>query len=600
MAQKQLQFFRVASLENVVNPVAGGIYFNLADKTINVRTDSGWDKFAGNLKDIEWDAAKKILTINKYDDSTISLNLSDIASASEVAAQLKTIGEQIAALEKNLGDTVADLDAEVTSTDGTHVAVKVTEVDGVITAVNVSESDIASAEALAQEVTDRQQAITGLLGDAAEDYNTLGKLEDKIQAVVADAKSYSIVAVTEGLSANVKEAFKLVDEDGTQAGAQINVYKDSALQKVELVGQELQFTYLLASGEEETVGVDVSAFLAESEFADGLQVVDHIVKVKIDSTSESFLTVDKDGVKLAGVQDAIDTAVADAAADIKEVTDDLNERVIELEATKETVASALQAKDIETGSANGTIAVKGEDIAVKGLGSAAYTEASAYATADQGALADSAVQSVVTGSTAGTIAVDGTDVAVNGLKSAAFVETTAFDAAGSAANAQAAAIEEARKLANAAQAAATTKVVEGTDAGNNIEIVSATDEAGAVTYTVNLTDVASAAALAKEAEDRADAIDAINEKIGTVTEGKDVVTMISDAEAAAKAYADGLVKNEDGTAKFDAAGAAATAEQNAKDYADGLAGNYDEAGAAAQALADAKSYADGLWMWGEF
>jgi uncharacterized membrane protein len=35
MAQKQLQFFRVASLENVVNPVAGGIYFNLADKTIN-------------------------------------------------------------------------------------------------------------------------------------------------------------------------------------------------------------------------------------------------------------------------------------------------------------------------------------------------------------------------------------------------------------------------------------------------------------------------------------------------------------------------------------------------------------------------------------
>lgn len=46
--------------------------------------------------------------------------------------------------------------------------------------------------------------------------------------------------------------------------------------------------------------------------------------------------------------------------------------------------------------------------------------------------ADSAVQTVAEGATNGTIAVDGTDVAVHGLGSAAFVDTTAFDAAGSA------------------------------------------------------------------------------------------------------------------------------------------------------------------------
>ena len=43
---------------------------------------------------------------------------------------------------------------------------------------------------------------------------------------------------------------------------------------------------------------------------------------------------------------------------------------------------------------------------------------------------------------------------------------------------------------------------------------------------------------------------------------------------------------------YDAAGSAATAEQNAKDYADSLAVNYDEAGAADQALKDAKAYTD--------
>ena len=43
--------------------------------------------------------------------------------------------------------------------------------------------------------------------------------------------------------------------------------------------------------------------------------------------------------------------------------------------------SALQKADITTGSANGTIAVEGADVAVRGLGSAAFTESSAYATA---------------------------------------------------------------------------------------------------------------------------------------------------------------------------------------------------------------------------
>ena len=91
-------------------------------------------------------------------------------------------------------------------------------------------------------------------------------------------------------------------------------------------------------------------------------------------------------------------------------------------------------KSVVQGSTNGTISVDGTDISVHGLGSAAYTDSSAYATAAQGTTADNAVQSVkvngtaltedanhdvnltiATGSTAGTIAVNGTNVAVNGV-----------------------------------------------------------------------------------------------------------------------------------------------------------------------------------------
>ena len=53
-----------------------------------------------------------------------------------------------------------------------------------------------------------------------------------------------------------------------------------------------------------------------------------------------------------------------------------------------TRAQLPTAPEITTGSANGTIAVGGVDVAVKGLGSAAYTETTAYATAAQGTKAD--------------------------------------------------------------------------------------------------------------------------------------------------------------------------------------------------------------------
>lgn len=91
---------------------------------------------------------------------------------------------------------------------------------------------------------------------------------------------------------------------------------------------------------------------------------------------------------------------------------------------------SVQTVTLSAGTNNGTLklTVDGKDtdnIAVKGLGSAAYTNASNYATAAQGALATNAVRKVVTGSANGTISVTtgtgaATDIAVKGLGSAAY------------------------------------------------------------------------------------------------------------------------------------------------------------------------------------
>lgn len=74
--------------------------------------------------------------------------------------------------------------------------------------------------------------------------------------------------------------------------------------------------------------------------------------------------------------------------------------------------------------------------------------ASNYATAAQGAKADTALQKadITTGGAQGTISVKGGDVAVNGLKSAAYTEASAYDAAGAATQALADAKEYANGL----------------------------------------------------------------------------------------------------------------------------------------------------------
>lgn len=85
---------------------------------------------------------------------------------------------------------------------------------------------------------------------------------------------------------------------------------DGAIQAGSPVGSTaLCISYILADGTYKLAKLDYSKFLEETEFANGLEVKDHKVYVKVDPLSESFLTVSSTGVKISGVQNAINTAV---------------------------------------------------------------------------------------------------------------------------------------------------------------------------------------------------------------------------------------------------------------------------------------------------
>lgn len=186
------------------------------------------------------------------------------------------------------------------------------------------------------------------------------------------------------------------------------------------------------------------------------------------------------------------------------------------------IESRVEAIETQLGDGEGSVTDQIADAKQEAVdASKEYTDSLAgnYATAAQGALADSALQKedITTGTANGTIAIEGTDVAVAGLGSAAFVETTAFDAAGTAET-------KVNELANGQ--VATNK--------SDIEAIETSLAEGGAT--------ANAIADAKKAGTDAQAeVDALELVVGTPDEGKTVVEMIDALEeGAVKTNADNI------------------------------------------------------------
>jgi hypothetical protein len=159
-------------------------------------------------------------------------------------------------------------------------------------------------------------------GDTLTD--ALAEVEAHANYAIYRADKLTIDKVTENLPANVKEEYRLLDADGNKLGTPIQIYNDRSLNQVYLGHTDdrlvngviesgsgetaLCFLYNTESAGLDLVKINVQKFLEESEFKDGLKVNNHVVSVLKDPTSENFLSISPNGVKISGVQDAIDNA----------------------------------------------------------------------------------------------------------------------------------------------------------------------------------------------------------------------------------------------------------------------------------------------------
>lgn len=237
----------------------------------------------------------------------------------ETARATQAEGANANAIEQEKNDRIAainGLNAEIKGGDGKFIQ-SVKEENGVIAAV---EADLTAAAVAYDKTADK------VIANATDVSAAIKELDAKVAANKDAELTYKTVKLTDEEvttlgDVNVKEAYKVVsvNKEGTKTtvGDIIKIYKDSSLKSIEYTevndkskkGQFLKYVYTLADGTEKTVYVDMSKLVDQAEVEKGIQAIDGKLSIKIAEGNEAdFLTVDANGLKLSGVQTAIDTA----------------------------------------------------------------------------------------------------------------------------------------------------------------------------------------------------------------------------------------------------------------------------------------------------
>lgn len=300
------------------------------------------------------DIASAALLGTKDDEAGTNTAFARIAK--EAADRATAITNAIAALDSSVAATAKDGEQYSVLTGVTQVDGKLTEVAEVKLAA-VAKTGLASdvaTTAIAGDTTHVAVAGTNVSAQISSIAETL----KGISTAQSNAFKYITVKLTPeevaGLSdaSNVKEAYKVVAYIGddynkatvkNQVGDTIKIYKDASIHEIYLgdahdsiteggdysknegeipeADLSLNYVYISDEGKYAMVHIPVGNFLRESEFGDGLQVNNGIVSVKKAEGSESFLTVDGNGVKISGVQAAINNAIAGLDATVESTGD---------------------------------------------------------------------------------------------------------------------------------------------------------------------------------------------------------------------------------------------------------------------------------------
>lgn len=212
------------------------------------------------------------------------------------------------------------------SDSGTTISVNVKSGDNALKLDNgglyVDQSALTSYEGKeAVSITDKS-GVTGVKEIALKinaNDNVLSQTADGLLSTLSLKK---VATPATGMASQ----YQLVGKDGTTVlGVSIDIPKDQFLKSAEFIASATEADKAIDSsvivGDPylkfifQTTGADTTTYVSVKKLVDvyvagnGINVASNTISIKIDASGESFLTVGTSGLKLSGVQTAIDAAV---------------------------------------------------------------------------------------------------------------------------------------------------------------------------------------------------------------------------------------------------------------------------------------------------
>lgn len=416
----------------------------------------------------------------------VATNKNDIATLKGDASTTGSVAKAVADAKKELTAEIDKKATKATTLEGYGItnAYTKTQVDTAIsTAKGEVVNDLTAGNGITITGTKANKTIAAKVDPAGGNALTVG--EAGLKVTIPAAAEYSVVKAAD--SGNYAAVYHLT-KGGVNVGAAINIPKDMVVKSGSVVTNpagQAKGTYIelvlanatndkiyipvdqlieyvtSGSAKSDPIVVAVSAdhkvtatitdgSITKAKLAAAVQTslgkADSAVQTIVSGTTNGTIRVDGTEVSVAGLGSAAYTNSATyiPATKLGEIGEKTIKGYVDDKVSGQDFSSFVKGTEVTTGTTNGTIAVKGKNVAVKGLDTAAYAKVSDFATAAQGAKADTAVQSVVTGTANGTILVDNIAVAVHGLGSAAYTESSAYDTAGAATQA----LADAKKYTN--------------------------------------------------------------------------------------------------------------------------------------------------------
>lgn len=243
------------------------------------------------------------------------------------------------AAEQQEANSRSDADDAIKALLNTEVSRAKSEEDKITASLATEVSRATTAEnCLSDRITAEQNRATAAEGTLTDNLNS--EISDRKEAI--NAESDRAKAAEQALQAKVGSitVAKVTPHDSTTAvsyqlqvngeakGVTIDIAKDQSIKDIDVLDMNatlnddgtiqagspvgstaLCISYILSDGTYKLAKLDYSKFLEEAEFANGLEVNEHKVYVKVDPLSENFLSVSSTGIKITGVQNAINAAV---------------------------------------------------------------------------------------------------------------------------------------------------------------------------------------------------------------------------------------------------------------------------------------------------